>query len=94
MAPGQPQPKLIELPEDVLLRVAGYLPFWMRLELSLVCRRLSQLCAGPSELWRVVDAHIRFQGEGTPARDMKTINSFSFAMASFRRRAGRQGVHA
>ena len=51
--------QLLDLPPDLLARIGALLPFEERLQLSLVCRRWREVCAGPSELWRSVDATIR-----------------------------------
>ena len=63
---GQPLPAmaaalplgLLDLPPDLLIRVGVQLLFTERLQLSLVCRRWRDVCAGPSELWSRVDARI------------------------------------
>ncbi|PRW33171.1 small GTP-binding [Chlorella sorokiniana] len=64
-AAGQP-PQLLDLPEDVLLRIALQLSLQGQLLLAGVCRKLRQMCAGPSELWRVVKATLRAE-EGADA---------------------------
>lgn len=53
--------QLLDLPEDALLAIFLRLPFLDRLRLARVCRRLRQLCAGPSPLWRdvVLDRKLR-----------------------------------
>ncbi|KAI7845250.1 hypothetical protein COHA_001292 [Chlorella ohadii] len=58
MAPTSEQPQLLDLPPDLLARIGAQLPFIERLQLSLVCRRWRDVCAGPSELWRTVDTCI------------------------------------
>lgn len=67
---------LLELPEDLLLRIALQLKLGERLRLGEVCRKLRQLCAGPSELWRSVATTLRVQGGGDAAMQ---------AFAAFRR---------
>ncbi len=58
--PARQRPlSLLELPDSALAAVACQLPFNQRLRLSLVCRGLRRLCAGPSEVWRVVEAVVR-----------------------------------
>lgn len=52
---------LLELQDDLLVAVAERLPFRERLRLAEVCRRLRQLCAGPSPLWRCVDISRRLR---------------------------------
>jgi hypothetical protein len=49
---------LLDLPHDLLARIGAQLPFTERLQLSLVCRRWRDACAGPSAVWAAVDAHI------------------------------------
>ena len=50
--------QLLDLPPDLLARIGAQLPFNERLQLSLVCRRWRDVCAGPSQLWGSIDARI------------------------------------
>ena len=50
--------QLLDLPPDLLARIGTQLPFNERLQLSLVCRRWRDVCAGPSQLWSSIDACI------------------------------------
>ncbi|PRW39121.1 adenylate cyclase [Chlorella sorokiniana] len=61
MAPAGSLLQLLDLPPDVLVSILSRLPFNERLRLSGVCRRLRQLCAGPSQLWRCVDVRRRLE---------------------------------
>lgn len=47
---------LLDLPDSALASIAKLLPFCERLRLSLVCRALRRLCAGPSDVWHMVEA--------------------------------------
>lgn len=55
----RPPDSVLDLPDDLLLRVLLCLPFNDRLQLSGACRRLRALCGGPSLLWRHVPAVTR-----------------------------------
>lgn len=72
--------QLLDLSEDLLLRILAPLPFHQRLRLPLVCRKLRQLSAGPSELWHRVEASPVYPGENGPADA-----ALREALASFRR---------
>ena len=62
---------LLDLPEDVLLRIGLHLKLHERLQLAGVCRKLRQLCAGPSELWRVLQVVLRGEeGEEAALRQL------------------------
>lgn len=50
-----PQLQLLDLLPDALLRILVQLTFTERLRMSEVCRKLRLVCAGPTELWRVID---------------------------------------
>ena len=64
-------PHLLDLPEDVLLRIGLHLKLHERLQLAGVCRKLRQLCAGPSELWRVLQVVLRGEeGEEAALRQL------------------------
>ena len=78
MAAAATPPLLLDLPEDVLLRIGLQLKLNERLRLAEVCRKLRQLCAGPSELWRVLRARLRADGGGDAALQ---------ALVHFRRQA-------
>ena len=70
---GRQRKSLLELPDDLLLRIFVQLPALQeRLRLAEVCRRLHALTAGPSELWREVDVQpLRYQGAGDLERAME-----------------------
>ena len=76
--------QLLDLSEDLLLRIAVHLPFTERLQLSTVCRKIRQLCAGPSELWRAVDASL--WSEPPQAEDVPSF-AFSDQLFAYRRQA-------
>ena len=76
------QLQLPDLPEDIVLRIALHLPFTQRLRLSEVCHKLRQLCAGPSEMWRMVEAHPTWLVHTDPVLRWK---SHLEAMACYRR---------
>lgn len=61
---------LLDLSPDLLYRMFGHLSLPERLRLSLVCRRLRQLCAGASELWRHLDARTQ---AGQPASSVGDV---------------------
>ncbi len=56
--------QLLDLPEDVLLRIGLQLALRERLLLAGVCRKLRRLCAGPSELWRSLRVTLPAEEEG------------------------------
>jgi hypothetical protein len=47
---------VLDLQDDILINILARLEFNQRLLLPFVCRRLRELTAGPSELWREVKA--------------------------------------
>jgi hypothetical protein len=79
--------QLLDLSEDVLLRIFLHLPFMERLQLSAVCRKLRQLCAGPSELWRAVNAHL--WSESPDAEVDELAHEFNDTLDAFRRQASK-----
>ncbi|KAI7841155.1 hypothetical protein COHA_005121 [Chlorella ohadii] len=60
----EPAPELLDLPEDVLLRIGLQLALRERLALAGVCCKLRRLCAGPSELWRSLRVTLPAEEEG------------------------------
>ena len=83
--------QLLELPDDLLLRILGQLPFTQRLRVAEVCRRLRALTAAPSELWREVDADVRLRGlleeDGDGGAEVALDRGQQAQLACFRRRA-------
>lgn len=63
---------LLELSPDLLYRVCAHLTLSERLRLSLVCRKLRQLCAGASEIWRHVDARTQAGQPSSSVGDVVT----------------------
>lgn len=55
----------------MLLRIGLHLKLHGGLQLAGVCRKLRQLCAGPSELWRVLQVVLRGEeGEEAALRQL------------------------
>lgn len=73
--------KLLDLPDDLLLRTLVHLPFDERLRLAEVCRRLHTLSAAPGELWREVNVQpLRRQVDGLAAG----VHALTVAVARFK----------
>lgn len=80
MAPASGVLQLLDLPADVLIAISQQLPFTERLRLSGVCRRLRQLCAGPSPLWRRVEVLREMRPQHVAGKTREQILEWIFNM--------------